>query len=257
MKIARYQTPDGVHCGLMEDDGNCRRLAGSPFDSLETTGAVDDAADIRLLAPVKPPRIFGTGLNYVSHIEESGMPTPQFPMLFMKPTTAATGPGAPIVYPRQGTEVHFEGELAAVIGREGRRIPEARALDHVLGYTCGDDVSERPIQFAEMKTGCLLIGKSFDTFCPLGPVIATGLDPTDLDLEARVNGETRQSINTSDLLFSVAQLVAYISDAITLLPGDVILTGTPAGVGPIQAGDIVEIEISGIGTLTNPVIAEA
>jgi 2-keto-4-pentenoate hydratase/2-oxohepta-3-ene-1,7-dioic acid hydratase in catechol pathway len=256
MKIARYQTADGIHYGRREDDGNYRRLAASPFDSLEATATVDAAAAVTLLAPVAAPRIFGVGLNYVSHIKESGMATPQFPMLFMKPSTAATGPEAPIVYPHEGTEVHFEGELAVVIGRQARRISEYDALSCVLGYTCANDVSERPIQFAEMKTGCLLIGKAFDTFCPLGPVIATGLDPDNLDLAARLNGEQRQSINTSDLLFSVAKLVSYISAAITLLPGDVIITGTPHGVGPVKPGDSVEIEIGGIGVLRNPVIAE-
>lgn len=256
MIIARYQVGTTTTYGIREADGRYRRLAGSPFETRETTGTLDAPADIRLLAPVVPPRVFGVGLNYVSHIKESGLPAPEFPMLFMKPPTAVIGPEEAIVYPRQGSEVHFEGELAVVIGRAARRVPENRALDHVLGYSCANDVSERTIQFAEMATGCLLIGKSFDTFCPLGPVIATGLDPTNLDLAARVNGEWRQSINTADLLFPVARLVAYLSDAITLLPGDVIITGTPAGVGPVQPGDVVEIEIGGIGILRNPVVAE-
>lgn len=256
MIIARYRVGNMTAYGIRQEDGSYRRLAGSPFDSLDTTDRVDAAADARLLAPVAPPRIFGVGLNYVSHIKESGHAAPQFPMLFMKPPTAVIGPEDAIVYPRQGKEVHFEGELAVIIGRSGRRVPEGRALDHVLGYSCANDVSERVIQFAEMATGCMVIGKSFDTFCPLGPVIATGLDPTNLELRARVNGEQRQSINTADLLFSVAKLVAYISDAITLLPGDVIITGTPAGVGPIKPGDSVEIEIGGVGVLRNPVVAE-
>ncbi|MBE0532489.1 MAG: fumarylacetoacetate hydrolase family protein [Rhodospirillales bacterium] len=257
MIIARYQAGTTTTYGIREADGCYRRLAGSPFDSLSTTATVDGPDAIRLLAPVMPPRIFGVGLNYVSHIKESGHPAPTFPMLFMKPPTAVIGPGDAIIYPRQGQEVHFEGELAAVIGRSARRIPENQALGYVLGYTCANDVSERKIQFAEMATGCLLVGKSFDTFCPLGPVIASGLDPANLELKARVNGRPRQSINTSDLLFSVARLVAYLSDAITLLPGDVIITGTPAGVGPVQPGDTVDIEISGIGVLSNPVAAEA
>jgi len=257
MIIARYQVGSTVTYGIRQADGGYRRLPGSPFDSLEATGPTDSPAGIRLLAPVVPPRIFGVGLNYVSHIKESGHQAPTFPMLFMKPPTAVVGPEAAIIYPRQGREVHFEGELAVVIGRTARRVPESRALDCVLGYTCANDVSERVIQFAEMAMGCLVVGKSFDTFCPLGPVIATGLDPTNLDLEARLNGERRQSINTSDLLFPVARLVAYLSDAITLLPGDVILTGTPAGVGPVRPGDTVEIEIAGIGVLRNPVAAES
>jgi 2-keto-4-pentenoate hydratase/2-oxohepta-3-ene-1,7-dioic acid hydratase in catechol pathway len=174
----------------------------------------------------------------------------------MKPSTTVIGPGAPIVYPREGRNVHFEAELAVVIGRAGRRIPEAQALAHVLGYTCANDVSERVIQKAEMDQGALLVGKGYDSFCPLGPVIATSLDPTAIAIGARVNGTLRQSSNTSDLLFSVAALIAHLSSAITLLPGDVIITGTPSGVGPILPGDTIEIFAEGIGTLTNPVIPE-
>jgi 2-keto-4-pentenoate hydratase/2-oxohepta-3-ene-1,7-dioic acid hydratase in catechol pathway len=255
MRIARYETGGNIHWGA-EEGGGYRRLRSSPFVSLETGDTVDEAGSVRLLAPVETPRIFGVGLNYVSHIREGGQETPPQPMLFMKPTTTVIGPGDDIVYPREGKDVHYEAELAVVIGRKSRRLAEADALGAVLGYTCANDVSERVIQFAEMALGTMLMGKSFDTFCPLGPVIATGLDPTDLLLEARLNGETRQSINTSDLLFPVAELVAYLSSGITLLPGDVILTGTPAGVGPMQPGDVVEIEIGGIGTLRNGVVAE-
>ena len=256
MKIARFEIGGRIAHGILEDEDHLRVLAGSPFETLEVTEEEHALGDVRLLAPVAAPRVFGVGLNYVSHAKESGHKPPEIPMLFMKPTTAVIGPGEPIVYPREGQNVHFEGELAAVIGKTARRVFEGEALDYVLGYTCADDVSERVIQHREMAMGCLLIGKAFDSFCPLGPVIATGLDPTDLDLEARVNGEVRQSINTSDLLFSVAKLVSYLSAAITLLPGDVIITGTPHGVGPITPGDEVEIEISGIGVLRNGVIAE-
>ncbi len=256
MKIARYAVNGAVHHGLLEGD-TLKRLAGSPFETLATAGPEDALADVRLLAPVESPRIFGAGLNYVSHIKEGGNETPSIPMLFMKPSTAAVGPGDPIVYPPEGQNVHFEGELAVVIGKKARRVSKADALDYVLGYTCANDVSERVIQFKEMSLGCLLIGKAFDSFCPIGPVIATGLDPADLLLEAFLNGEKRQSINTSDLLFSCRQLVSYLSQAITLLPGDIIITGTPAGVGPVTPGDRVDITIEGIGTLTNPVIAEA
>jgi 2-keto-4-pentenoate hydratase/2-oxohepta-3-ene-1,7-dioic acid hydratase in catechol pathway len=256
VRIVRYRSGDEVLWGALEDDAAIARLVGAPWEGSRFEGRRDRLDDIQLLAPVDRPQVFGVGLNYVSHIAETGQKAPDRPMLFMKPTTAVIGPEAPIVYPRQAREVHYEGELAVVIGRAARRVTEAQALDHVLGYTCANDVSERPIQFAEMAMGCLLIGKAFDSFCPLGPAIATGLDPTDLNLEARLNGEVRQRINTSDLLFSVAQLVAYMSEAITLLPGDVILTGTPAGIGPVQPGDVVEIEIGRIGVLRNPVVAE-
>ena len=254
-RIARYMHEGEVRFGILEEDG-LHRLEGSPYVGLERSGFVDAQQASRLLCPLEAPRLFGIGLNYVEHILESGSRTPEIPLVFMKPSTSAIGPGEPIVYPREGQEVHFEAELAVVIGRRGRRIARERALDHVLGYTCANDVSERVIQQAEMAQGALVLCKGFDSFCPLGPTIATGLDPTNLRICARVNGVEHQSSSTSDLLFSVAELVAYLSTAITLLPGDVILTGTPSGVGPIRPGDVVEIEVEGVGVLTNPVVAE-
>jgi len=255
MQIARYLADGAPRYGLVEDQG-FRRLAAEPFMRIEPTGRIDPFSQSRLLCPVDKPRIFGAGLNYSSHIAETGKPMPRVPMLFMKPDTAAAGPGDHVVYPREGREVHYEGELAVVVGKEARRVAEEDALDVVLGYTCANDFSERTIQREEMALGCLLIGKAFDGFCPLGPYIATGLDPTNLDMEVLLNGERRQSINTSDLLFGVAQLVSWISQAITLRPTDVIITGTPSGVGPVAPGDIVDVTISGIGTLTNRVVAE-
>ena len=256
MHIARYERDGATHFGIFEGDA-LHRIAGAPWDGLERTGIADPVGAVRLLSPVEAPRVFGVGLNYVAHIEESGATAPQIPLLFMKPSTSVTDPGAPIVYPKEGKEVHFEAELAVVIGRAGRRIAEADALDHVLGYTCANDVSERVIQKQEMGYGSLLVSKGFDTFCPLGPWIATGLDPSNLTLGARVNGETRQSSSTADLLFSVPALIAWLSAAVTLLPGDVIITGTPSGVGPVRPGDVVDIFVEGVGTLTNPVVAEA
>ena len=180
-------------------------------------------------------------------------------MLFMKPSTAAIGPEAPIVYPRSShvkesgdKKVEYEAELVVVIGREAQHVSEENALDYVLGYTCGNDVSERVIQLSEMAMGCLLVGKGFDSFCPLRPVVETDLAPANQQLQARINGQVKQDFNTSDLLFSVPELVSYLSTAITLSPGDVILTGTAAGVGPIAPGDVVEIDISGVGVLRNP-----
>lgn len=254
-KIARYLVGAQTHYGTLDGD-TLLRWKGTPFDGGGPGGQTDRLADVRLLAPVDPPRIFGVGLNYVSHIAETGAPTPQRPMLFMKPTTAVVGPDAPVVYPPEGREVHYEAELAVVIGKPARRVSEADALDYVLGYTCANDISERIIQKEEMGQGCLVVSKGFDTFCPLGPVIATDVDPSDLLLEARVNGELRQSIRTSDLLFSVRALVAYLSSAVTLLPGDVIITGTPAGVGPVVPGDRMEIALEGVGVLANEVVAE-
>ena len=253
MKIVRYERHKETHYGILEDDGAIRQLVGSPFDSLDTDGVFTRLDTVRVLSPVEAPRLIGVGLNYAAHAAESGKEPPPIPMLFMLPSTTVIGPEEAIVYPKQGQEVHFEGELAVIIGRQTRDIAAAEALDCVFGYTSGNDVSERVIQRNEMSQGCMLIGKGFDTFKPLGPHIVTGLDPTGLDLTTRVNGEVKQQSNTSDLIFTVAQLIAYLSAAITLLPGDVIMTGTPAGVGPITPGDTVEIEISGIGILRNPV----
>ena len=263
MKILRYAANGEAKHGVLEPDGSIRELVGSPYDRPRAGRQVAELGDVRLLAPVEPSKIIGTGLNYRSHIEEEGLTAPDFPMLFMKPPTAVIGPEAPIVYPRSShvkesgdKDVEFEAELVVVIGREARHVSEENALDYVLGYTCGNDVSARVIQQAEMAMGCLLVGKGFDTFCPLGPVVETDIDPADQQLQARINGQVKQDFNTSDLVFSVPELVSYLSTAVTLSPGDVILTGTSAGVGPIVPGDVVEIEASGVGVLRNPVIRE-
>lgn len=255
MKIARYKVGSETHWGILDGD-DLQRLEGSPHDSTERIVARDHLGDATLLAPVVAPRIFGVGLNYVAHIAESGMKTPEVPLLFMKPSTAVIGPNEPIIYPHEARNVHFEAELAVVIGQAGRRLHVDRALDHVLGYTCANDVSERVIQTAEMAQGALLVSKGFDGFCPMGPVIETDLDPANVKIGARLNGIERQSSSTADLLFSVADLVAYLSSAITLLPGDVVITGTPSGVGPMAPGDVVEIFAEGIGSLRNEVVAE-
>lgn len=255
-RIARYEINDAIHYGHLEGS-QVQRMVGNPFDGLTPTGNIDQLSDITLLSPLVAPRIFGVGANYVEHIAEMGMATPSRPMLFMKPTTACIGPGIPVILPLEGGEVHYEAELAVVIGKTARRVSTKDATDVILGYTCANDISERVIQKEEMDQGCLLIGKGYDTFCPLGPAISTGLDPADLRLEARLNGETRQLTSTSDLLFSVSELVSYLSQAITLLPGDVIITGTPSGVGEITPGDVMEIELEDVGVLSNPVIAEA
>ncbi|MBL8377219.1 MAG: fumarylacetoacetate hydrolase family protein [Burkholderiales bacterium] len=257
MKIARYQIEGRILHGVLHDDGTLERLAGDPFTSLAVSGERDRLEAVRLLAPVERPRVFGAGLNYAAHAAESGQPVPPIPMLFMKPDSAVIGPEEPIVYPLEAGRVDYECELTVVIGKTARRVSEADALDHVFGYTCGNDVSQRPIQFAEMKLGTLLIGKAFDSFCPLGPVIVTDIDPGDLRIRTRLNGKTVQDSRTSDLIYSVPKLVSYLSQAITLRPGDVILTGTPAGIGPMLPGDVVEIDIEGIGELKNPVVAEA
>ena len=255
-RIARFEHDGREGYGVLAGDDTLDLLEDPGFGGLRRTGQQAALADVRLLAPVADPRLIGVGLNYAEHAAESGLPEPGQPMLFHLPTTAVCNPGDGIVYPRQGRVVHYEGELAVVIGAPARRVSAERALDHVFGYTIGNDVSERVIQKAEMANGCLLISKGFDTFKPLGPWIATGLDPSDLQLTTRLNGRVVQSTSTADLIFTVAELIEYISAAVTLLPGDVIMTGTPSGVGEVQPGDVVEIEIEGIGVLRNPVAAE-
>lgn len=256
MKIIRYQLDDEIRFGILEDDNSIRKLIGSPFEKLNKSEIITEIDKVKIMPPVKPSKIIGVGLNYVSHIEEMGMKQPDFPMLFMKPSTAVIGTNDPIVYPSIGKVVEYEAELAIIIGKPARKIKESNALDYVLGYTCGNDVSERIIQKAEMNMGSILVSKGFDSFNPLGPVISTDIDPKNTQVIARLNGDERQNANTSDLLFEVSELISYISEAIHLLPGDVIMSGTPSGVGPIKVGDEIEIEIGGIGILRNNVINE-
>ena len=247
----------GDSWGLLVDDETVDLLADSPFDGLQPTGEKRALASVKLLAPIDTgARLIGVGLNYMKHAEESNLPAPEQPMLFHLPSTAIVGQGDDIVYPREGQVIHFEGELGVVIGRPARRVSAANALDYVLGYTIANDVSERVIQKKEMANGCMLICKGYDTFKPLGPCIATELDPTDLQLTTRVNGEVKQSETTSDLIFPVARLIEYMTAAMTLLPGDIIMTGTPSGVGDIHPGDEIAITIDGIGELKNGVVAE-
>ena len=253
--IARYALRNRIHYGVVEGD-RLRRLAAPPFEGIVESGEFDLLAEAALLAPVERPRIFGAAYNYHEHTLESGKKEPEAPVIFMKPSTAAVGPGDPIVYPFDGEIVHYEGELTAVIGKTARHVKQEDALHYVLGYTCGNDVSDRVVQRRESAFGCLLAGKGYDSFAPIGPVIVTGLDPANQRIITRVNGTVRQDGSTADLVFSVPFLIAYLSRFMTLLPGDVIMTGTPAGVGPLQVGDTVEVEIPGIGILSNEVIAE-
>lgn len=205
---------------------------------------------VRLLAPCVPSKVIGVGMNYRRHAKEMGFNPPEKPILFLKPPTTVVGPGEPVLYPALSRQVEYEGELAVVIGREACNVRPEEAPRHILGYTCANDLTARDLQ---PKDGQWTVAKGFDTFCPLGPAIATGLDPALLTVTTRVNGQVRQSGPVSDLIFGVPELVSYISQVMTLLPGDIILTGTPAGVGPVQPGDTMEVEIPGIGVLANPV----
>ncbi len=258
MKIYKFLHDGRARFGVLEAAQTVRVMKTSPFDGeIELSSEVLALEALTLLPPtVEHPRIFGVGFNYKSHILETGRPLPDIPPIFMKPDTSLVGAGDAIVYPTGSTIVHYEAELVAVIGRTARHVSRDQALRHVLGYTCGNDVSERTIQRKEMGMGLMTIGKAFDSFAPVGPCIETSADSTDLRMTGRLNGAVVQECSTSDLLFSVADLVAYLSACITLKPGDLIMTGTPGGVGPLQPGDTFEIDIEGIGLLRNPVVAE-
>jgi len=201
--------------------------------------------------PCSPTKIVCVGLNYRAHALEMGKALPSEPLIFLKPPSAVVGPGTPIVRPRGFERVDFEGELGVVIGRRARNVPIAEALDYVAGFTCALDITVRDLQKRDVQ---YTRAKGFDTFCPLGPVVAKGLDPSRLRICTRLNGHVRQDSNTSDMIFSVPALIAFISGVMTLEPDDVISTGTPPGVGPIAPGDEIEVEIAGIGILKNPVV---
>ena len=260
-KLARIQTPDGAIAHALVEDATFRLIEGDIFSDYRPSSRTLPRDACRLLAPVVPPNILAIGLNYRAHAQESGHALPERPVLFSKATTALLDPEAPIVLPPVAPdEVDYECELAIVIGRRARNVPAERALDYVLGYTCGNDVSARDVQLR--LDSQWVRGKSFDTFCPLGPWIETDLDPASAPIRTRLNGRVMQESNTSDLIFSCAELIAFLSAGMTLLPGTVIMTGTPSGVGfarkpPVflRSGDVVEIEVEGIGVLRNPVEA--
>jgi 2-keto-4-pentenoate hydratase/2-oxohepta-3-ene-1,7-dioic acid hydratase in catechol pathway len=228
------------------DGGEVMLLSAHPFGELVPTGERVTLDEDALLAPVLPSKVIGIGRNYAEHAREMGHETTAEPLIFLKPSTSVIGPGKAISMP--DTRVDFEGELAVVISRLCRDVPVERAFEVVLGYTCGNDVTARDWQRSD---GQWSRAKGGDTFCPLGPWIETDLDPSDLAIRTLVDGEVRQAGRTSQLIHPIPQLIAYASAAMTLLPGDVILTGTPAGVGPLKAGQSVTVEIEGIGALTN------
>ena len=250
MKIARFSHDDAIMYGII-DDRELVVLAGDPmFSGYETTGARVPLTEVTLLAPVIPrSKVVCVGKNYHDHAAEMGGVAPEEPLLFLKPNTAVIGPDDAIVRPPAlSGRTEYEGELVVVIGRIAKNVKAENALDHVLGYTIGNDVTARDLQ---RKDGQWSRAKGFDTFCPLGPVIETDFDPAQATIETRVNGEVRQHAPLTDMIHSVAAIIEYASAVFTLLPGDVIMTGTPAGVGTFEAGDTVEVEISGLGILRN------
>jgi 2-keto-4-pentenoate hydratase/2-oxohepta-3-ene-1,7-dioic acid hydratase in catechol pathway len=250
LRFCRFAIGSTIGYGIVEDDDHIRAITTTPFLPWEATDERFAPSDVRILAPVLPSKIAAIGLNYRAHAEETGRGLPEEPMLFLKPTTSVIGPDETIVMPPQSQRVDHEAELAVVIGKAARNVSEAGALDAVLGYTCANDVTARDLQAKDVQ---FTRAKGFDTFCPLGPHVVTDIDAEKLAIECRVNGEVRQRSNTSDLVFGCAALVSFVSSIMTLLPGDVILTGTPDGISPLADGDTVEVEIAGLGVLTNPV----
>ena len=274
MRLGRIASPDGVAFVSIEglpDDPTAvvREIAEHPFGTPTFTGRQWPLADVRLLAPILASKVVCIGKNYAAHIAEMAAHarsntgpaharsntgnSGEFadPIIFMKPNTAIVGPNTPIQLPADANPVHFEGELAAVIGRPCKDVPAARAAENILGYTVANDVSARDQQ---KKDGQWTRAKGHDTFCPVGPWIDTDVDPSDLEIRTEVNGEVKQNSRTSLMIHDVGAIVEWISAVMTLLPGDLILTGTPDGVGPIENGDTVSITVEGIGTLTNPVV---
>jgi 2-keto-4-pentenoate hydratase/2-oxohepta-3-ene-1,7-dioic acid hydratase in catechol pathway len=249
MKIARFEYKGAQQYGIVE--GQTLRLAtGTPFSGLKPTGETLELAAVRLLSPVVPGKAICIGLNYRDHAVEFGLPIPEKPVFFIKPTTALIGPLDAIESPEMSSQVEYEAELVVVIGFKAKNVSPAAAMNHVLGYTCGNDVTARDLQ---PKQGQWTVAKAFDTFMPLGPWIETKLDPSSLAISARLNGELRQSSNTSNLIFTVPELISYLSRIMTLEPGDIIMTGTPSGVSPMVPGDRIAVEIAGIGALENSV----
>lgn len=246
---ARYAVENGRTCRLVDGDGGVETLRQRAEAALQTGAEVTPA---KILAPVTPSKIVAIGLNYKDHAAEMNKPLPAEPLMFMKPSTAVIGPGDVIKVPPGVGEIHYEAELGVVIGKKASRVAADNAMEHVMGLTCLVDVTARELQRKEIQ---YTRAKGFDTFAPVGPCIVTGLDPGALEIEGWLNGERKQASNTRQLIFTVAQIIAFVSNVMTLLPGDVIATGTPSGVGPLKSGDTFTVRIQGIGELTNSVSA--
>jgi 2-keto-4-pentenoate hydratase/2-oxohepta-3-ene-1,7-dioic acid hydratase in catechol pathway len=260
MKIVRFRTAaGGIQSGVLQGE-TIELIEGDALGARRKTGATIPLGNVQLLAPLVPVNILCFGRNYKAHAEESGSDIPTKPILFLKATTSLNDPDGAIVLPREApAEIDFEAELAVIIGRTAKDVSEAEALDYVLGYTCANDVTARDVQYGD---GQWARGKSFDTFCPLGPWIETDLDPADILVRGKHNGVVQQEASTSLLIFNVPFLISWLSRSLTLVPGTVLLTGTPAGCGFAQkpplwmkAGDVYEVEIDGIGTLRNTYVA--
>jgi len=252
MLIVRFQKDDSTYFGHLDGD-RVGLINGGSFGEFVRGPLQWPLDEVKLLPPCQPSKIIAIGHNFADRVREMGIPAPELPAMFFKAPSAIIGQGDAIRLPPQSQHVEHGAELGIVIGRQARWLTPETAPRHILGYTCANDVIALDLA---RQDGAWTRGSSFDTFCPLGPAIATSLDPTELIITCSVNGVTQQMSSTHDLIFSVPQLVAYVSSVMTLLPGDLILSGSPAGAGPIVAGDVVEVEIEGIGKLSNPVLAE-
>jgi 2-keto-4-pentenoate hydratase/2-oxohepta-3-ene-1,7-dioic acid hydratase in catechol pathway len=253
MRIVRFDLEGRSGYGVLDGE-KILPIWEHPFAGITETGEVLALADVTLLAPSEPTKIVALGLNYRDHAAEFGHPVPDEPLIFLKPSTAVIGPEADIIYPRMSRRVDYEAELAVVMGKTAHRVRGDQALEYVLGYTCFNDVTARDLQ---KKDGQFTRAKGFDTFAAMGPWIETDIgDPDNVMVEAYLNGQRRQQSNTSNMVFGIRRQIAFISEVMTLLPGDVIATGTPSGIGPMNPGDVVEIRVAGIGTLRNRVLAE-
>jgi 2-keto-4-pentenoate hydratase/2-oxohepta-3-ene-1,7-dioic acid hydratase in catechol pathway len=252
MKIIRYQDGSVIKWGVVEEN-NVREMEGDPFGHFHLSSKTKKIEGVRLLSPCLPSKIVALGLNYRDHAQEVKMELPKEPLLFLKPSTSVIGPGEAIVYPKMSKQVDYEAELAVVIRKVAKAVPEERAAEYILGYTCFNDVTARDLQSKDKQW---TRAKGFDSFAPIGPWIVTDIDPHHLEVSSYLNGERRQHSNTKNLIFGPHRLVSFISYVMTLLPGDVIATGTPSGIGPMAIGDKIDVVIQGIGTLSNTVVAE-
>jgi 2-keto-4-pentenoate hydratase/2-oxohepta-3-ene-1,7-dioic acid hydratase in catechol pathway len=251
-RIGRFEERGRIFHALLEGEDGVLEIEGDPFGAWRPVGSGRPRAGLRVLPPCTPSKIIGIGRNYRAHAAELGHDLPPEPLLFLKPPSAALASGETIRLPRESARVDYEGEIGVVIGRVTRRVTRERALDHVLGYTCVNDVTARDLQARDVQ---FTRAKGFDTFCPFGPVIALGPPPASLSVETFVNGERRQTGRAGDMIFDVPALVSAISRVMTLLPGDLIATGTPEGVGPLQPGDEVSVVVGPVGRLSNRVEA--
>lgn len=247
MKFIRFKKDDFISYGLLEGE-KVKVIQGDIFEDYEITDSFYDITEIDFLTPCMPSKIVCVGLNYKSHAQEMKLDLPKEPVIFIKPSTSILAHRGEIIRPEMSQRVDYEAELALVMGRQAKNIKPEEAVDYILGATCLNDVTARDLQ---QRDGQWTRAKSFDTFAPFGPCIATDLDYDNLSLEFILNGETKQKSNTSDFIFSVGEMVSFISNVMLLNPGDVIATGTPSGIGPLNAGDIVQVKIQDVGILKN------